>query len=1338
MKYKIKPEIQEKLDKGIPLTDDEKRSLKVATNAGTDLTLANVNSGIKSAYYSFVSSSSWLIKNTIGGLTKEGRDFWNEVEEDYDKKNEEEKERRELWHKAEVSSASDKAIGDVLSYSDILVGGVGLAGKAGKGIKAAENIAQKTQKEGFFSRLFSRSKKGAEKAKKEADDLKSKPKNRSKKQSDKKKKRSKFDAILDGIDLILSFFDSTGSSKNTPKTQEEEPLYIKPKIKKKKKFIWTPYKGKPFTYKVVRFTLDRALNLELNKVNKEAEYRTYKIKDLISNFRHILSEYLNKKNEENLEVLESIKEKPTLKAVSLGSGSGFDLPFFRRRRTKPAKDGNGVRKNKKRRNRKRRGGGKSGRWRNTRRFFRGIRHRGLNSIRNFFSLDARAEARRRLANRNNPNFKNTGKHNNPKTFSKAVIQDLKDIKTETVKRISNTVETIKKTPKNIVKSISETKNKITKSISNTVDTIKKTPKNIVKSYNNLKENLKTKYNTVKENVKAAPKNIAKSISETKKNIGDKYTTVKENIKAAPEKLKKTLQESVEKTSKFIKDAPENIAKNISETKKNISTKATEIVESLKETPSKIKEAVKNTVNPPFTPEGELKEVLDDAAKVEKELAAKAAEHEARMAKFIAEENALKLDRKNAKWYKKGYYLAQEAALAATRKTLEATQWLTDKAARAKEFAKRTVKSSEKIYKGIKFVKDNFGGAAKKFFGFKGPLRTAYKATLKGLPFVGQILGPIFALIDIASANCNMEVKNALGRGVGSFAGGVLGSIVGGMLGGVGAFILGPLGAFIGDWVGEKLSYAFLKPIDFIPYSLLENESTLEDRILALKENLKNTDVPGWARDLYAEELEKAQNTGEGLDTISVDDILFRSIGETVNKALESVTGIDINNDGAVSNYITNYTSSIAKNPKQTETMSFLVKYMDKAELSDKEKMALFALVRTETESGRSLVENTNWSWDRACQIWKTTGPNTRGGRLRAVGEARWKTLTADQKADIIYADLGGARFKGRGLVQLTGEGNYTAAQKRLSSWGVGADITNNPDLVGTDAEVAAASAVAWWCNFRKRLKPAAEKEDLSTIRRICAGGNDTSGGLQKFFNYYADLKANGVPTLESIEAATKGEVQGTEVNTEDVPQLVEGAAPSGIMSKAFNIAWRNAHSGARYSQERRTSDGYFDCSSFIARSLMEAGFPDLWKLGGGSFYTGNMNEVLAKVGFTRYSWNWDWSKAVPGDIFWVKGHTEMFTGVKGKEFMGAHSTKTGVSARDYGFTNNPGRLDPHYRWTHIFRYTKGSAPESKVEEPLKGDDGVNTAAKGSPNLDQETKEKYTEIHVRETIIMKDD
>ena len=88
--------------------------------------------------------------------------------------------------------------------------------------------------------------------------------------------------------------------------------------------------------------------------------------------------------------------------------------------------------------------------------------------------------------------------------------------------------------------------------------------------------------------------------------------------------------------------------------------------------------------------------------------------------------------------------------------------------------------------------------------------------------------------------------------------------------------------------------------------------------------------------------------------------------------------------------------------------------------------------------------------------------------------------------------------------------------------------------------------------------------------------------------------------------------------------------------------------------------------------------------------------------------------------------------------MGAHSTKSGVDARNYGFTNNPGRLDPHYRWTHIFRYTKGSAPESKVEEPLKGDDGVNTAAKGSPNLDQETKEKHTEIHIRETIVMRDD
>ena len=185
MKYKIKPEIQEKLDKGIPLTDDEKRSLKVATNAGTDLTLANVNSGIKSAFYSFVGSTSWLIGNVTPVVYfKKGKDFFNVVADVYNKKNEEEKERRELWRKAEVSSTSDKAIGDVLSYSDILVGGVGLAGKAGKGIKAAENIAQKTQKEGFFSRLFSRSKKGAEKAKKEADDLKSKPKEKTKENPD--------------------------------------------------------------------------------------------------------------------------------------------------------------------------------------------------------------------------------------------------------------------------------------------------------------------------------------------------------------------------------------------------------------------------------------------------------------------------------------------------------------------------------------------------------------------------------------------------------------------------------------------------------------------------------------------------------------------------------------------------------------------------------------------------------------------------------------------------------------------------------------------------------------------------------------------------------------------------------------------------------------------------------------------------------------------------------------------------------------------------------------------------------------------------------------------------
>lgn len=98
---------------------------------------------------------------------------------------------------------------------------------------------------------------------------------------------------------------------------------------------------------------------------------------------------------------------------------------------------------------------------------------------------------------------------------------------------------------------------------------------------------------------------------------------------------------------------------------------------------------------------------------------------------------------------------------------------------------------------------------------------------------------------------------------------------------------------------------------------------------------------------------------------------------------------------------------------------------------------------------------------------------------------------ANQKmiANIIYANRNGNcgvdsgdgyRYRGRGLIQITGKANYAALVKQL-----GADIVANPDLL-TGYQMAAASAAAWWKNHG--LNELADSDDVTRITRIINGG----------------------------------------------------------------------------------------------------------------------------------------------------------------------------------------------------------------------------------------------------------
>jgi len=100
---------------------------------------------------------------------------------------------------------------------------------------------------------------------------------------------------------------------------------------------------------------------------------------------------------------------------------------------------------------------------------------------------------------------------------------------------------------------------------------------------------------------------------------------------------------------------------------------------------------------------------------------------------------------------------------------------------------------------------------------------------------------------------------------------------------------------------------------------------------------------------------------------------------------------------------------------------------------------------------------------------------------------------ADQKmiASIIYANRNGNggvdsgdgyRYRGRGLIQITGRANYAALVKQL-----GADVVAEPDLL-LGYRFAAMSAAAWWKNHG--LNELADSDDVSRITRIINGGTN--------------------------------------------------------------------------------------------------------------------------------------------------------------------------------------------------------------------------------------------------------
>lgn len=98
----------------------------------------------------------------------------------------------------------------------------------------------------------------------------------------------------------------------------------------------------------------------------------------------------------------------------------------------------------------------------------------------------------------------------------------------------------------------------------------------------------------------------------------------------------------------------------------------------------------------------------------------------------------------------------------------------------------------------------------------------------------------------------------------------------------------------------------------------------------------------------------------------------------------------------------------------------------------------------------------------------------------ASGKAYDTGTLAKNLGNTLAADGDGQKYKGRGLIQITGTSNYKALSQYLKI-----DLLNNPELL-EQPHYAVESAI-WYWNTRK-LNDYADKDDVKTITKKINGG----------------------------------------------------------------------------------------------------------------------------------------------------------------------------------------------------------------------------------------------------------
>ena len=164
----------------------------------------------------------------------------------------------------------------------------------------------------------------------------------------------------------------------------------------------------------------------------------------------------------------------------------------------------------------------------------------------------------------------------------------------------------------------------------------------------------------------------------------------------------------------------------------------------------------------------------------------------------------------------------------------------------------------------------------------------------------------------------------------------------------------------------------------------------------------------------------------------------------------------------------------------------------KYEITDINEQAMF-LAQTTHESNdyKRLEESFNYRPERLFEVFKK--------RVGTLENAKKLCLQgAKEIADFVYGGrLGNAKdegykYRGRGIIQLTGKNNYEYYGKKINI-----DLVNNPDLA-KESNAAMEIALLFW--KEKGCGMFAKMSDVKTVTKLINGGYNGLADRQKRFN----------------------------------------------------------------------------------------------------------------------------------------------------------------------------------------------------------------------------------------------